>query len=67
MEGKNHQQNPVSETSVSSIAAVYSLDAVWYQLLTGASCDRLRNFAYPIALSIAFGPALPQPTEWQRI
>jgi hypothetical protein len=29
-ESKNHQQNPVSETSVSSIAAVYSLDAVWY-------------------------------------
>jgi hypothetical protein len=30
-ERKNHQQNPVSETSVSSIAAVYSLDAVWLQ------------------------------------
>src|SRR5262249_17829018 len=25
------QQNPVSETSVSSSAAAYSLDAVWYQ------------------------------------
>ncbi len=48
---KNHQQNPFSETSVSSIAAVYSLDAVWYQMLTGASCDRLRNFAYSTASS----------------
>jgi hypothetical protein len=44
-ENKNHRQNPFSETSVSSIAAVYSLDAVWYQMLTGASCDRLRNLA----------------------
>jgi hypothetical protein len=38
-ESKNHQQNPVSETSVASIAAAYSSDAVWYQLLTGASCE----------------------------
>jgi hypothetical protein len=45
IENKNHQQNPFSETSVSSIAAVYSLDAVWYQMLTGASCERLRNLA----------------------
>jgi hypothetical protein len=29
-ENKNHEQNPFSETSVSSIAAVYSLDADWY-------------------------------------
>jgi hypothetical protein len=41
-ENKNHQENPFGETSVSSIAAVYSLDAVWYQMLTGASCERLR-------------------------
>jgi hypothetical protein len=26
------------------------LDAVWYQLLTGASCERLRNFANVPAL-----------------
>jgi hypothetical protein len=29
-ENKNHEQNPFSETSVLSIAAVYSLDADWY-------------------------------------
>jgi hypothetical protein len=38
-EKKNQQQNPFSERSVSSIAAVYPLDAVWYQMLTGASCE----------------------------
>jgi hypothetical protein len=27
------------ETSISSIAAVFSLDAVWYQIMTGASCS----------------------------
>jgi len=42
-ENENHQQNRFSETSVSSIAAVYSLDAVWYQMLIGASCDRLMD------------------------
>jgi hypothetical protein len=46
--------------SVSSIAAVYSLDAVWYQMLTGASCDRLRNFAYSTASS---GFGVPQATQ----
>src|SRR4029450_6913130 len=29
-----------------------------------ASCERLKNFAYPIALLISWGP---QPTEWQRV
>ena len=66
-EDKNHQQNPVSETSVSSIAAVYSLDAVWYQLLTGASCDRLRCSAYPMAFATALAFAIPEPTERQHI
>jgi len=45
-ENKNHQQNPFSEAGVSSSAAVYSLDAVWYQILTGASCDWLKNSAW---------------------
>jgi hypothetical protein len=33
MKAKIISKIPVSETSVSSIAAVYSLDAVWYQML----------------------------------
>jgi hypothetical protein len=35
-------------------------------MLTGASCDRLRCCAYPIALATAT-IAIPQPTEWQHI
>jgi hypothetical protein len=38
-ENKNHQENTFSETRVSSIAPVYSLGAVWDQILTDASCD----------------------------
>jgi hypothetical protein len=43
MNGKKMKAKIISEilsgeTSVSSIAPVYSLDAVWYQLLTDASC-----------------------------
>jgi hypothetical protein len=45
-ENKNHQQNPFSEAGVSSSAAVSSVDAVWHQILTGASCDRLKNSAW---------------------
>ena len=45
-ENKNHHQIPFSETGVSASAAVYSLDADWYQILTRASCDRLKNSAW---------------------
>jgi hypothetical protein len=40
-ENKNHQENTFGETRVSTVAPVYSLGAVWDQILTGASCDRL--------------------------
>jgi len=36
----DENKNPFSETSVSSVAAVHSLDTLWYQILTGESCDR---------------------------
>jgi hypothetical protein len=43
-----------------------ALPAESYTRIT-ARCDRLRNFAYPIAFATAFGPAYHSHPKWQRI
>jgi hypothetical protein len=41
------------------------LDAVWYQMLTGASCESTANLRVFDGI-IRFGVRQP-PTEWRRI